>query len=87
MHSMFRLNATNKESVRDFMSSFFRKDPVQDYLDGLRKMAVDLNNNLEIVKTWMSTQHLHNELFLESIMELREELKSLKKKLEIKDER
>lgn len=48
---MFRLNATNKESVRDFMSSFFRKDPVQDYLDGLRKMAVDLNNNLEIVKT------------------------------------
>jgi hypothetical protein len=64
------------------------KDPVQEYVDWLRGMAVTLNTNLEGVKVWMSTQHLHNELFLESITDLKAEVKILKEeinKLRIKD--
>lgn len=54
-------------------------DPVQEYVDWLRSHAVDLNKNLEAVKAWMSTQHTHNELFLESIIDLKARIKSLEK--------
>lgn len=53
---------------------------LEDYIKNLHKMALDLNNNIEIVKTWMSTQHLHNELFLESINNLKERMKKIEEK-------
>lgn len=64
------------------------KDPIKEYVDWLRQHAVDLNKNIEVVKTWMSTQHTHNELFLESIVDLRAEVKKLKKEIkELKEKK
>jgi len=71
------------------------KDPVKEYVDWLRQHAVDLNKNIEVVKKWMSTQHTHNELFLESnelflesIVDLRAEVKKLKKEIkELKEKK
>jgi len=57
------------------------KDPVQEYVDWLKEMAVTLNTNLEGVKVWMSAQHTHNKLFLESIVELKAEIKKIKEEL------
>lgn len=62
------------------------KDPFQEYLDGLKQMAVDLNKNLESVKAWMSSQHLHNELFLEQIAELKIRVRELEEKLILSEE-
>jgi len=57
------------------------KDPVQEYVDWLKDMAVTLNTNLEGVKVWMSTQHTHNELFLKYIIELKAEIKKIKEEI------
>ena len=46
-------------------------------------MAEDLNRNLLAVKTWMTIQHTHNELFLESINELKARVKTIEKRLNI----
>lgn len=56
---------------------------MEDYINGLRKMAEDLNRNLLAVKTWMTIQHTHNELFLESINELKARVKTIEKRLNI----
>lgn len=58
-------------------------NPVEDYINGLKKMGGDLNKNLEAVKVWMSVQHTHNELFLESIIELKERVRFLEEKLSL----
>ncbi len=58
------------------------KDPIQEYVDWLKEMAVTLNTNLEGVKAWMSAQYLQNEMFLEGLEELKAEIKSLKKEVD-----
>lgn len=60
------------------------KDPIEDFVDGLKKMALDLNKNLELVKAWMSIQNTHNEIFLEDIYDLKVKIKDLNNKMDQK---
>lgn len=55
----------------------YQDDPLIKFCHEIRKLAEDLNHNLESFKVIVSVQHTHNECFLSDIIDLNERVKAL----------
>lgn len=60
-------------------------DPINNFIEGLHKMAKDLNQNIDSVRAWMSIQHTHNEIFMDNIKDLNDRIKYLEDLIKQRD--
>jgi hypothetical protein len=58
----------------------YKDDPLFKLIDGIHKMAEELNHNLESFKVIVSVQHTHNECFLNDIIDLNQRVSALERK-------
>lgn len=78
---------SKKEAKKIFPSNVNLKkelyvgDAFEDYVHCVKQMAIDLQEVLSTVNEWMETDKANNEFSLQSIDELKDDLKKMKKEI------